>query len=130
MSNTSLAEMFWPMVWVSVFTWTTCSSTSIICVCDPTDKWKSKPIFEPTVTVTVGSKIGLDFHLSVGSQTQIIEVEEQVVQVNTETQTIGQNISANEVLDIPTITRNPYDLVKTVGNTTDADPSARGVGVS
>src|SRR6266852_8626805 len=37
-----------------------------------------------TVTVTIGSKIGLDFHLTVGTQTQIVEVAEQVTQVNIE----------------------------------------------
>jgi outer membrane receptor protein involved in Fe transport len=84
------------------------------------------------VAVTIGSKIGLDFRLMVGTQTQIVEVEEVIAQVNTETQTLGQNISRDEVLNLPTITRNPYDLVKTVGNTTDSDPTSqtRGVGVS
>jgi hypothetical protein len=84
------------------------------------------------VTVTIGSKIGLDFRLMVGTQTQVVEVEEATAQVNIETQTIGANIAANEIADLPTITRNPYDLVKTVGNTTEADPggASRGVGVS
>jgi outer membrane receptor protein involved in Fe transport len=93
------------------------------------------PNFQTTkqpVTVTVGGKVGLDFHLQLGSTTQIVEVQEQATQVNTETQTVGANISGNEILNLPTITRNPYDLVKTVGNTTDADPTSqtRGVGVS
>jgi outer membrane receptor protein involved in Fe transport len=85
-----------------------------------------------TVNVAVGTKIGVDLHLAVGQQSQTIEVEERAALVNTETQTIGQVISTSEILDLPTITRNPYDLVKTVGNTTDADPSgaSRGVGVS
>src|SRR5260370_10524065 len=52
--------------------------------------------------------------------------------MKTETQSVGQTISGDEVLNLPTITRNPYDLVKTVGNTTEADPggASRGVGVS
>jgi outer membrane receptor protein involved in Fe transport len=85
-----------------------------------------------TVDVTVGTKIGLDFHLTVGAVTVVVEVKEQTAQVNTESQSLGATISGTEVLDIPTITRNPYDLIKTVGNTTDADPSgpARGVDVS
>ena len=93
------------------------------------------PGFQTTkqvVTVTVGAKLGLDFHLQVGTQTQVVEVQEQATQVNTETQTLGQNISGNEILNLPTITRNPYDLVKTVGNVSEADPAGadRGVGVS
>ncbi|HLK47732.1 MAG TPA: carboxypeptidase regulatory-like domain-containing protein [Bryobacteraceae bacterium] len=84
------------------------------------------------VTLAVGTKLGLDLHLAVGTQSTVVQVSENVVTVNTETQTIGQNISGDEILNLPTITRNPYDLVKTVGNTTDADPTGqtRGVGVS
>jgi len=84
------------------------------------------------VNVTVGSKIGQDFRLPVGTQTQVVEVQEKATQVNTETQSLGENISATEVLNIPTATRNPYDLVQTVSNTTNADPAgaSRGVGVS
>jgi outer membrane receptor protein involved in Fe transport len=85
-----------------------------------------------TITVTVGSKIGLDFHLTVGATTQVVEVQERATQINTETQTLSTNISGDEVLNLPTSTRNPYDLVKTVGNTTDSDGGSRdrGVGVS
>ncbi|HLK51219.1 MAG TPA: TonB-dependent receptor [Bryobacteraceae bacterium] len=85
-----------------------------------------------TVTLAVGAKVGLDLHLAVGTQSTVVQVSENAVQINTETQTLGQNISGNEILALPTITRNPYDLVKTVGNVSDADPSAktRGVGVA
>ena len=84
------------------------------------------------VTVTVGARIGFDFHLQVGSQQETIVVEENLTAVNTETQTLGENISSDEVLNLPTLTRNPYDLVQTVGNTTSSDPTSgtRGVGVS
>jgi outer membrane receptor protein involved in Fe transport len=85
-----------------------------------------------TVTVNVGVKIGVDLKLPVGTQTQVVEVAEQAVAVNTETQTVGANISGKEIVDLPTFSRNPYDLVQTVGNTTSADPGGadRGVGVS
>ncbi|MCU1329311.1 MAG: TonB-dependent receptor [Bryobacterales bacterium] len=85
-----------------------------------------------TVGVTVGSRIGLDSHLNVGSTTTVVEVSESSVRVNTESQTVGATISTSEVLNLPTLTRNPYALVGTVGNTTDADPTGgtRGVGFS
>ena len=80
-----------------------------------------------TVTVTVGAQVGLDFHLQVGTQTQIVEVQEQITRVNTENQAQGTNISGREIIDVPTITRNPYDLVqKTVANTTNSDPEDTG----
>ncbi len=84
------------------------------------------------VTVGVGSKVGLDFHLMIGTQTQVVEVQEQVTQVNMETQTLNERITGSEIVNLPTITRDPYDLVKTVANTTDADAASRdrGVGVA
>jgi len=93
----------------------------------------SAPGFQSTkqiVTLTVGARLGLDFHLKVGAASETVVVQEVATPVNVETQTIGATISTEEVLNLPTLTRNPYDLVKTVGNTTDSDPSARGVGVS
>jgi outer membrane receptor protein involved in Fe transport len=85
-----------------------------------------------TAAVDVGTKLGLDSHLSVGQTTTVVEVEESAAHVNTETQTVGATISTAEVLNLPTLTRNPYDLVGTVGNTTNADPTGatRGVGYS
>src|SRR5579872_4781006 len=84
------------------------------------------------VTVGVGAKVGMDFHLNVGDVQTVVEVNESAAQVNIETQTIGATITGNEIVNLPTITRNPYDLIKTVGNTTDSDPTSgtRGVGVS
>ncbi len=85
-----------------------------------------------TATVGVGGKIGLDFHLTVGNVQTVVEVNELATRINTETQTVGNSIVGTEIVNLPTITRNPYDLIKTVGNTTDADPTggSRGVGVS
>lgn len=95
----------------------------------------SAPGFETlkqTVSVAVGSKLGLDIHLSVGATTTVVEVNENATRVNTETQTVGATISTKEILNLPTLTRNPYALVGTVGNTTNADPTGatRGVGYS
>jgi len=41
------------------------------------------------VAVTVGARIGFDFHLQVGSQQETIVVQENLTTVNTETQTLG-----------------------------------------
>jgi len=50
--------------------------------------------------------------------------------INTETQTLTQTVTRQEVLLLPTLTRNPYDFVQSVGNVSDADPSGRGAGVA
>ncbi|MGH9800593.1 MAG: TonB-dependent receptor, partial [Blastocatellia bacterium] len=52
------------------------------------------------------------------------------VAVNTETQTIAEVIDSRKVTELPSLTRNPYAFVITVGNVTSADPTGRGVGVS
>src|SRR5579864_78178 len=82
------------------------------------------------VTVNVGSRVGLDLHLTIGSTSTVVEVTENVTQVNTETQTLSQNVSGAEVLELPTLTRNPYALVATVGNVSEGDPGGRGAGVA
>jgi outer membrane receptor protein involved in Fe transport len=83
-------------------------------------------------TVTVGMKLGLDLKLAVGKAETIVEVTETAgtITVNTETQTISQTITTEQINELPTLTRNPYALVTTAGNVSEDDPSGRGVGVA
>ncbi len=83
-----------------------------------------------TVEVGVGARVTADFHLKIGTSSTMVEVSESAVQINTETQTLSQTISRQDIANMPTISRNPYDLVKTTGNVSDADPGGRGVGVA
>jgi outer membrane receptor protein involved in Fe transport len=78
-------------------------------------------------TVTVGMKLGLDLKLEVGKSETIVEVVGTgAVAVNTETQTISQVLSTQQILELPTITRDPYSLVVTSGNVSEDDPSQNG----
>jgi outer membrane receptor protein involved in Fe transport len=52
------------------------------------------------------------------------------VSVNTETQTISQTLTTQQVTELPTLTRNPYLLIATSGNVSEDDPSDRGAGVA
>lgn len=87
-------------------------------------------------TVTVGSKVGLDLRLEVGKAETVVEVQATgPVAVNTETQTISQLLSTQQILELPTSTRNPYSLVVTSGNVSEDDPTGgagtgRGAGVT
>ena len=87
-------------------------------------------------TVTVGMKIGLDLKLEVGKAETVVEVQATgVVAVNTETQTITQVLSTQQIPELPTITRNPYSLIVTSGNVSEDDPTGgggtgRGAGVT
>jgi outer membrane receptor protein involved in Fe transport len=82
------------------------------------------------VTVTVGSRQDVNFSLEVGKTGTTIEVAESAAVINTETQTLGSVISRQQIIELPTLTGNPYALVVTVGNVTPTDPSGRGAGFS
>ncbi len=83
-------------------------------------------------TVTVGTKVGLDLKLEVGKAETVVEVTgtSAAIAVNTETQTIAQVLNTQQILELPTITRNPYALVVTSGNVSEDDPTGRGAGVA
>jgi len=83
--------------------------------------------------VVVGQPTGLDAQLGVGGSVGEVNVVagEEGVQVNTETQTLQTTVTQTQVRELPTISRNPYQLVQLAGNTTEdnAPPGAqRGVG--
>ena len=85
-----------------------------------------------TIVLTVGAKIAVDAKLSVGTTSTTVEVSEVApeIKTNTETQTISQVIDTKQMLELPTITRNPYALVVSSGNVSEDDPSGRGAGVA
>jgi hypothetical protein len=86
---------------------------------------------EKRVEVSVGSRHEMNFQLALTGATVVVEVEAAGgVAVNTETQTLSSVISPEEVVGLPTLTRNPYDFAANVGTASDADPSGRGVGVA
>ncbi len=84
------------------------------------------------VQVTVGSRVTADIQLAVGTTQAVVEVVAGAgVQVNTETQTIGEVIDSKKITELPSVTRNPYAFVLTAGNVSDGGPSdQRGAGVS
>jgi hypothetical protein len=90
--------------------------------------------FKQRTVVAVGAKVGLDLKLKVGAVSTTMEVTESAsMTVNVETQTLSQVLETENLTELPTITRNPYDLVRTAGTVSEDDPSAsmnRGVGVA
>src|SRR5580704_4931347 len=58
-----------------------------------------------TTTVAVGMKVGLDLKLEVGKAETIVEVTgtNAAITVNTETQTIAQVLTTQQLLELPTI---------------------------
>lgn len=83
------------------------------------------------VQLTVGGKPSVEIKLEISGTTQEVQVTaEGGVEVNTETQTLSQVITTQQVLEFPTISRNPYALVVLSGNVSEGDPTGRGVGVA
>jgi outer membrane receptor protein involved in Fe transport len=83
-------------------------------------------------TVTVGATITVNAKLEVGQQTEVITVVAgEGVQVNTTTNDIASSISERQIRELPTVTRNPYDLVGIASGVVAVDPQAdsqRGAG--
>lgn len=82
---------------------------------------------EQKFDVTVASKSNLDFSLRVGSETTVVEVVgagENVV--NTTNQEVSSVVTSQQMSTLPTLTRNPYDLVAVSPNVTQ--DSQAGVG--
>ena len=86
--------------------------------------------FKQNVIVTVGAKVGVDAHLTVGNASSTVTVTESAALVNTETQTIGQVITEKQLRELPNLTRNPYDFVALAGNVSNAGMGTRGAGFS
>jgi hypothetical protein len=82
------------------------------------------------VTVNVGSRVAQDFQLQVGTTSTVVEVTAAAAQVNTESQTLSQVVSQNEIRELPNLTRNPYQFVELAGNISDAGMGTRGAGFS
>lgn len=83
------------------------------------------------LSVPVGGRVTADVKLEVGKVGETITVVENNTAVNLETQTLQSVISTKQVVELPSLTRNPYAFVVTSGNVqADAPESSRGVGVA
>ncbi len=83
------------------------------------------------VHVQIGSKVDNSAQLAVTGSSTTVEVTAsgEVATVNTENQTLSQVVNSKSLEQLPTLTRNPYDLVGTSGNVTpDNTGSGRGAG--
>lgn len=84
------------------------------------------------VQVTVGAVSEISTTLKVGSTATTVEVTGggEAPAVNTENAEMSTAISSKEVEELPTLTRNPYDLVGTSSNVNPDSNSMRGAGYS
>ncbi len=75
------------------------------------------------VEVTVGGHPTVDVKLNVGQGTEKVTVSagEGGVEVNTSSQELSQIIGTEQVAQLPSLTRNPYDFVGISGNVSNGD---------
>jgi outer membrane receptor protein involved in Fe transport len=90
---------------------------------------------EQRVVVAVGSRIGLDLALTVGKGNEVVEVVGGGgTVVNIVNQEVSSVVTSEEIAQLPTLTRNPYDLVATAANAQQDSQAgvgdARGAGYS
>jgi len=97
--------------------------------------------FQTSLDVTVGGISSLNAKLEVGSSSTVVEVVSGTTEVNTETQELSQLVDSQQLAQLPSLTRNPYDFVVSSGNISGGDNTTtsgnsgqnlttRGVGVS
>ena len=69
----------------------------------------------------------MDAQLSLSKESTSVEVvAEGGATVNTQTQELSQVIGPQQVAQLPSLTRNPYDFVGVAGNVSSADRTASG----
>ncbi|HTG17042.1 MAG TPA: carboxypeptidase regulatory-like domain-containing protein, partial [Blastocatellia bacterium] len=89
--------------------------------------------YKQQAQVSVGTRLTVEAALSPTGTTESITVVagEGGVEVNTQTQQLADTVSQRQITELPTLTRNPYNLVGISGNATDVEGStARGAGFS
>jgi hypothetical protein len=79
--------------------------------------------YQQQVETTVGGTVTVDARLTVGTGTQVVAVTAGAggAEVNTQNQEVSQIIGTQQVAQLPSLTRNPYDFVGVSGNVSNGD---------
>ena len=86
--------------------------------------------FNQQAQVSVGGKVTVEASMSATAKGETINVVagEGGIQVNTQTQELSDVVSTKQITELPTLTRNPYDLVGISGNVVPDQSGGRGTG--
>ena len=80
-----------------------------------------------TVRVPVGGEVTVDARLEVGNLAEVVQVSASVVEpINLRTPEVSTSVRQEQIRELPTLTRDPYDLVALAGNVSDQDPTGVG----
>ena len=72
------------------------------------------------VLVEVGADVAVDAKLEVGALSEQVTVVAAPESINVRTAEMRSTISGRQLMELPTLTRNPYDLVAIAGNVQEA----------
>ena len=72
------------------------------------------------ITVSVGATAAVDVRLEVGGLTEAVQVVAVPETIDTRTGEFRTTVSGRQLTELPTLTRNPYDLVALSGNVREA----------
>jgi hypothetical protein len=95
--------------------------------------------FKQKFTISPGGRIALDATLAAKGMETVVEVVGQTdTQVDTQTSSISQTVDQTQIAHLPSLTRDPYDFIQTMGNvnqdsssgTGGSDQVTRGAGVA
>jgi len=83
--------------------------------------------FKQKAAVSVGGTTTVDATLGVAAASTSVEVTAEAagVEVNTQTQEQSQIITPEQVAELPSLTRNPYDFIALAGNVSGGDRSSQ-----
>jgi hypothetical protein len=82
------------------------------------------------VHVTVGSKVTVDLQLTVSEVAGTVNVTSVGgIEVNTTSQELSNVVNGTQIRTLPTLTRNPYDLIRLSNNVATDDPGTPVAGV-
>ena len=84
--------------------------------------------YAASIEVSVGGHSTLDAQLAVGSGSTVVEVVAGTAgtEVNTQTQELSQLVDTQQMAQLPSLTRNPYDFVAISGNISNGDTTSNG----
>ena len=78
--------------------------------------------FKRNLTVAVGGNETVDASLGVSASTTVeVVATNPAIEVNTQSQELSQVISSQQLSQLPSLTRNPYDFVMLSGNVSAGD---------
>ena len=84
--------------------------------------------YKTNAEVTVGGVATADAQLATGQASTTVEVVAGAggTEVNTQTQELSQLVNTQQMSELPSLTRNPYDFVAISGNVSSGDRTATG----